>query len=361
MHSVLARDAGPPMSYPFSPERQDSYLYDVPKQPPIPFRSADRLGGLGGLGGGFDGPVGCARTPPFYDVPARHHDDDPYAGYPLRDAGPAPPPRMPPPVAPAPGYAAAQRPGGCDPFGSVARRQAPPPPPPPEPQAVASTSASKTCSVRPPAGLITPDQYLVDKDGGRFCLLCNQWADEPHLGSKKHTKRAEMPEWYLYGDDWDWQEPVSAAQVQAPVSAPPPPHVPVAVPVAAPVRPSAPAAPAPAARPPMPSNKKCAYCSEPAIDREVPGQKSKYCMECWNWWIRSGEGPEVCSAPAQLPPMTKFAGSPAARGAPPPPPMSPEAGRFVHPTPPPVAPSQRPLHHEVPREQLWIQPDEIEV
>ena len=39
------------------------------------------------------------------------------------------------------------------------------------------------------------DRYLVEKDGGRFCLLCSQWADEPHLGSKKHTKRAEMPEW----------------------------------------------------------------------------------------------------------------------------------------------------------------------
>jgi len=360
-HSFPEAAAPPP--YPCHRERQDSYFYErtVPKQPPVPFRSGDQLGSFDGLGGGFSGPGGgfsgpdgCARAPPFYDVQARYHDTDQYAGHPLRDPGPAPPP---PPVAPAPGFAAAQLPGGCGPFGSVARRQAAPPPPP-EPQAVASTSASRTCGgMRPPEGPITPDQYLVDKDGGRFCMLCNQWADEPHLGSKKHTKRAEMPEWYLYGDDWPG--PLPAAEAQAPIPAPAPPLLP---PASAPARPSAPAAPtpAPAARPTTanPSSKKCAYCSEPAIDREVPGQKSKYCLECWDWWMGSADGLE--DATAIVPPPTKFAGSSATRGAPPPPPVGPEAGRAAYP-PPPVTPGERWLQNEEPREQQWLQPDEIEV
>ena len=35
-----------------------------------------------------------------------------------------------------------------------------------------------------------------------YCLLCNAWAREDHVGSGRHQKRAEHPEWFLVQGKW---------------------------------------------------------------------------------------------------------------------------------------------------------------
>ena len=37
-------------------------------------------------------------------------------------------------------------------------------------------------------------RFFTVKDGFTYCLLCKQFADEPHIASKKHRMRAERPE-----------------------------------------------------------------------------------------------------------------------------------------------------------------------
>jgi len=41
-------------------------------------------------------------------------------------------------------------------------------------------------------------EFLEFRDGDFYCLLCKQWATEAHLRSKKHMRRAETPEYYLW-------------------------------------------------------------------------------------------------------------------------------------------------------------------
>lgn len=43
--------------------------------------------------------------------------------------------------------------------------------------------------------------WIVERDGEKYCLLCRQWSNIAHLNSKKHTRRVQNPEWYLWDDD----------------------------------------------------------------------------------------------------------------------------------------------------------------
>jgi len=38
--------------------------------------------------------------------------------------------------------------------------------------------------------------WIVRKDGGYYCQLCNAWATDGHIGSDKHRKRSAEPSWY---------------------------------------------------------------------------------------------------------------------------------------------------------------------
>eukprot|EP00811_Abedinium_folium_P026366 NODE_3877_length_1969_cov_4.617264.p1 GENE.NODE_3877_length_1969_cov_4.617264~~NODE_3877_length_1969_cov_4.617264.p1 ORF type:complete len:416 (-),score=62.80 NODE_3877_length_1969_cov_4.617264:626-1873(-) len=147
-------------------------------------------------------------------------------------------------------------------------------------------------------------RWLIEKDGGRFCRLCNQWADSAHLASKKHTKRAETPDWYLEDED-DTGPPLKGS--------PPPP-------------PGPPAPNASLFAPPWQTHsasdtpggtKICAWCSNVAMERSVPGTRARYCSDCWVWWMKLGAG----AVPAGTRPVPLATGHILQPGAPPPPPQ----------------------------------------
>ncbi|CAK0908932.1 unnamed protein product, partial [Prorocentrum cordatum] len=106
----------------------------------------------------------------------------------------------------------------------------------------------------------------------------------------------------------------------------PPPPPPREAPPAARAPPATPAAGAPEA-PPGPrslgpaelAGRKCSYCSAPALAREVPGMKVKYCGDCWNWWAASGLEGKVSGA--HMTPACAFPPPP------PPPPAHPPPAR----------------------------------
>eukprot|EP00448_Togula_jolla_P003957 CAMPEP_0170599806 /NCGR_PEP_ID=MMETSP0224-20130122/16999_1 /TAXON_ID=285029 /ORGANISM="Togula jolla, Strain CCCM 725" /LENGTH=414 /DNA_ID=CAMNT_0010924493 /DNA_START=37 /DNA_END=1281 /DNA_ORIENTATION=+ len=50
--------------------------------------------------------------------------------------------------------------------------------------------------------------WFERRDSEVYCLLCNAFANEGHLMSKKHRERAQAPEWYNFDNSAsDWQRP----------------------------------------------------------------------------------------------------------------------------------------------------------
>eukprot|EP00929_Paragymnodinium_shiwhaense_P035090 TRINITY_DN19003_c0_g2_i1.p1 TRINITY_DN19003_c0_g2~~TRINITY_DN19003_c0_g2_i1.p1 ORF type:complete len:280 (-),score=50.90 TRINITY_DN19003_c0_g2_i1:103-942(-) len=45
--------------------------------------------------------------------------------------------------------------------------------------------------------LLENPRFFRMREGFRYCVLCDQWADDGHLQGRRHTKRAAHPEWYL--------------------------------------------------------------------------------------------------------------------------------------------------------------------
>mmetsp|Transcript_102030 Transcript_102030/g.329109 ORF Transcript_102030/g.329109 Transcript_102030/m.329109 type:complete len:228 (+) Transcript_102030:236-919(+) len=129
-------------------------------------------------------------------------------------------------------------------------------------------------------GSINGQPYIVDKEGWPFCLLCQQWADHPHLGSKKHTKRLAEPEYYL------WEE-----------GTPDPLHSPMPRP------PLQLGQGQGLGQPPLAAGRKCTWCGEPAVERDADGSKARYCAVCWDWWLaKNGPGIFGDSPPPPPPP-----------------------------------------------------------
>lgn len=237
------------------------------------------------------------------------------------------------------------------------------PPPPPGhvtgPAHVAASSSGANQATFTPAGQPMPAQApprledLVDKDGAMYCLLCKTYAVACYLQSKKHLKRAEHPEGYLWEEDG---QSSSASNSQAVGVQPPPPE------------------PSPTIMPlsalhasvildtPDPSiiggvngtgnkEKGCSWCSKPALERKVEGSKAKYCEECWEWWLNQQSGsaaPASSRAPnGYPPPFTSAPGAAQPKYQPPPqpPPLSAYQSGPQHakqPPWPPQPPAQSP-------------------
>lgn len=266
----------------------------------------------------------------------------------------------------------------------------PPPPPPGRPQPAAPNGylANHSSPAPTPSAVPSPPvqqkaapvpEYVVERDGAPYCLLCSAWADDWHLKSKKHTKRAENPEWYLWDEDTDYTSTNTTSQSVATTppnyvaGRPPPPPQPSRPPVPSPM-PSAPGLylqPGMCSPGPYPftegnapmaatnggavgTGKTCSWCSKPAMERAIEGTKAKYCGDCWEWWLREQSGPQQLAAPSAAnghppPPAPTIA-----NGHPPPPPhqfvgQPPQvAPRFVEqlpthqPPPPPRSPGQLP-------------------
>lgn len=121
--------------------------------------------------------------------------------------------------------------------------------------------------------------YLIEKEGYLYCRLCNQWADEGHLGSKRHSKRTADPEWYIWDDaETEMSGQPSAAQTALPAT----PDLdrslagssecswgkgtPVEQISTGPAR-------------------ACSYCKDPSVDWPVEKTTSRYCQKCWQWWL----------------------------------------------------------------------------
>jgi len=66
-----------------------------------------------------------------------------------------------------------------------------------ETQCITEVQQSRSSSAPEVAPEPRPE-FLEFRDGDFYCLLCKQWATEAHLSSKKHTRRAETPEYYLW-------------------------------------------------------------------------------------------------------------------------------------------------------------------
>mmetsp|Transcript_95266 Transcript_95266/g.296213 ORF Transcript_95266/g.296213 Transcript_95266/m.296213 type:complete len:254 (+) Transcript_95266:107-868(+) len=159
---------------------------------------------------------------------------------------------------------------------------------------------------------------VVMRDGYPFCQMCRLWADEGHLRSKKHCSNVE---WYEREGGGIATEDAGELKVRLPGAAGD--TVPAAATVVAPAR-------------------MCAWCSNPALDREIAGTRARYCASCWEWWQNAGADD----------------GASAGLGSPP---LPPPVGQVKEPLKPPADPT---LFETKPRKSeamKWIDGDEIMV
>jgi len=161
-------------------------------------------------------------------------------------------------------------------------------------------------------------RFFTEKDGGRYCRLCGLWADTAHIGSKKHKKRAQNPDLYLWDDDMDDGSHRSSGGNGSP---PPPPFPFLGAPPPAPWM--SPGSTDPSGNSGNSAIKHCAWCSNPAVDRAVQGTRARYCAKCWDWWRSDGAGATGGGRPVAL--SSGYVSRP-----PPPPPSS---GSFLQPQP----------------------------
>lgn len=130
---------------------------------------------------------------------------------------------------------------------------------------------------------------VVMRDDFPFCEMCNNWADEGHLRSKRHRRNVEWASEWTEGSEWqhssssmpcgsvttpDHEQTQDGFRHAAPPPPPPPP-------------------------PDAGSRKKCAWCSAVALDKGIAGTRARYCASCWKWWSEV-EGAPDCTAPPGL-------------------------------------------------------------
>ncbi|CAK0873903.1 unnamed protein product [Prorocentrum cordatum] len=262
------------------------------------------------------------------------------------NAPPPPPPLAPPPAAPPtapPGH-------GYSASAPLALRSSAAGAPPETPREDPWDAWGRPAEL--PAHPIDLPHFFELRDNFLYCLLCNQWADQGHMGSKKHLKRTEHAEWYLS----EKQQPdgsdgaLRAITAEAAASSAARPQQPAA-PAAAPARPAG--GSADAAEPEAADGqRRCSYCHKLVGDYRPPAtgkwKKVSYCEECWDWWYTSGHGGGGSgSKTKQKEPPSQLAllDHPADAGAPPPSHSLPERGSDAKPG----------------GTQRWLDMDEIEV
>jgi len=211
---------------------------------------------------------------------------------------PPPPPPMPRWAPPADHAGRSQEQGTAPSLAALGSRQPTAPLPPHPPPTVAqnaeelswNSTAAARAQMKPPPPSSQSLQILTERDGCLYCLLCSQWADKMHLGSKKHMRRLETPEYYLWDEDTPTAESNnhhgngstgSTLSLEA-VPPPPPPLEPPPL--------FAQAQHYSVVSSSSVGQRSCAWCSNVALDRAIPGTRARYCASCWEWWLSDGGG-----------------------------------------------------------------------
>jgi len=60
--------------------------------------------------------------------------------------------------------------------------------------------------------------WFQQRDGDWYCLLCSSWATEGHIGSDRHKRRAEYPDWYGFPSESSGAASHASPGLQASVS-----------------------------------------------------------------------------------------------------------------------------------------------
>lgn len=192
----------------------------------------------------------------------------------LRSIHPGPPARPGPPVStPSQQFPPPPRISGVPPAPTQISQQFPPPVPPSDnPWYKADAEPSSKADQK--GNEDGKPRWLIEREGGYFCLLCHQWADEGHLGSKKHLKRAAEPEYYLWDEDEALLQGGASNSSSTALS---------------PAQRTTAGAGAIGGAELCGTGKKCSFCKNLAVERDVDGSKTRYCGSCWEWWDREGQ------------------------------------------------------------------------